>query len=159
MRERGHIGDEDTLTRDEQRQGRDVELGSRVITRTRQEHQGIPVFHADVVVTTDSERIIKINGHPAPNIELDTTTPANDYPTTVSLAEVLEDHPIVAEDEGTLLIMPVDDGYRLAWLGQVVIDRGPEEVVFDAETGAVLHREPLIVQAPPTPLAQSWGHR
>ena len=159
LQQRGHIGNEDELTRDARR--RDIELGSRVLTRTRQEHRGIPVFAADVMVTSDSGsgRIIKIHGHPAPDIELDTTTPANDYATTVSLAEALLSHSIVAEDEGTLLIMPVDGGYRLAWLGRVAIDRGPEEVVFDAETGAVLHREPRIVRAPPTPFPQVEGDR
>ena len=142
LRERGHIGDDDTLAPT----GREGRLGSRVLTRTRQEHQGIPIFAAEVVVTSEDERIVQIHGHPASDISLDTVTPANDYPATVDLAEAFLDHAIAPRDDGTLVIVPVDGGgYRLAWLGVVIIDQGPEQVALDAETGAVLHRVPLIL--------------
>ena len=143
LRRRGRIGDGDTLTPS----GREGRLGRRVIIRTQQEYRDIPVFAAEVVVTTEGERLIRIRGHPAPNIDLDTTTPVNDYPATVVLAEAVLDQDIVPEDEGTLVIMPVEGGYRFAWLGVVVIDQGPEQVVLDAETGAVLHRVSLIMNA------------
>ena len=96
-------------------------------------------------MTTEGERLIRIRGHPAPDVELDSTTPVNDYPTAMVLAEALLDRAIAPQDEGTLVIMTVDEGYRLAWLGVVVIDQGPEQVVLDAETGAVLHRVSLIM--------------
>ena len=143
LRQHGRIGDNDTLAPAE----RENQLGSRVLTRTRQEHQSIPVFAADIVVTTEDDRIIRIHGHPAPDIELENKTPANDYPATVALTEVVLDHAIATEDDGALVIMPVDGGYRLAWLGKVVIDQGPEQVALDAENGEVLHRVPLIRQA------------
>ena len=141
FRGRGSIGDDDTLTPS----GREGKLGRRVIIRTQQEHRGIPVFAAEVVVTTEDDRLIRIRGYPAPDIDLDSTTPVNDYPATVALAEALLDQAIAPQDEGTLVIMPVDGGYRLAWLGVVVVDQGPEQLVLDAETGAVLHRVTLIM--------------
>lgn len=142
LRRRGRIGEDDTLAPT----GREGQLGSRVFTRTRQEHRGVPIFAGEVVVTTEGERIIRIHGHPAPDVDLETTSPANDYPATVALAEAVLEQAIVAEDDGTLVIMPAAGGYRLAWVGNVVIDEGSEQVALDAETGAVLHRVPRILQ-------------
>lgn len=144
LRRRGHIGDEDTLSRS----GRERRLGDRVLTRAQQEHQGIPVFAGDVVVTTEGERIVQVHGHPVADIDLDTTVPANDYPATVTLAEALLGQVIAATDDGTLVIVAVEGGgYRLAWLGVVVIDEEPVQVALDAETGAVLHRAPIFQDA------------
>ena len=141
LRRRGDLGAEDTLTP----AGREGRLGSRVLIRTQQEHRGIPIFAADVVVTTEGERIVKIHGHPAPDVDLATTAPANDYSATLTLAEALLEHAVAPEDDGTLVIMPVDGGcYRLAWLGVVVINRGLEQVALDAETGNVLYRVPVV---------------
>lgn len=143
LRRRGHIDEDDTLVPT----GREGRLGSRVYTRTQQVHQGVPVFAADVVVTTEGDRIVKIHGHPAADVDL-VTTAVNDYSATVILAAALLEHAIEPEDDGTLLIMPVEDGgYRLAWMGVVVIDQGPEQVVFDAETGVVLLRLPAVLNA------------
>ena len=141
LRRRGNLGAEDALTP----AGREGRLGSKVLIRTQQEHRGIPIFAADVIVTTEGERIIKIHGHPAPDIDLATTTPANDYSATLTLAEALLEHAVAPEDDGTLVIMPVSGGgYRLAWLGVVVIDRGLEQVALDAETGNLLYRVPVV---------------
>ena len=141
LRRRGHLGDDDTLSPS----GRERRLRDRVLTRAQQEHQGIPVFAGDVVVTTEGERIVQVHGHPVADIDLDTIVPANDYPATVMLAEALLGQAIAATDDGTLVIMAVDvGGYRLAWLGVVVIDEEPVQVALDAETGAVLHRVPIF---------------
>ena len=141
LRRSGRIGDDDTLTPS----GQSGRLGRRVVIRTQQEHRGIPVFAAEVMVTTEGDRLIRMRGHPAPDIDLDRTTPVNDYPATVVLAEALLDHTIVPQDEGSLVIMPVDGGFRLAWLGVAVLDQGPEQLVLDAETGGVLHRVSLVM--------------
>ena len=84
LRTRGRIGDDDVLTPAGERV-----LGDRVFSRARQEHKDIPVFAAEVVVTVEGDRIVKIRGHAAPRIELATTTPAHDYPATVGEAERL----------------------------------------------------------------------
>ncbi len=146
LRARGQIGDDDVLTP----AGENV-LGDRVFSRARQQHQDIPVYAAEVVVTVEGDRIVRIRGHAAPRIELATTTPAQDYPTTVAAAAGLLNHDIATDDddEGTLVIFPVGGGYRLAWMGVVVIDQGPEEAVFDAETAEVLHRVPVVLDAAP----------
>ena len=153
LRARGQIGDDDVLTPD----GENV-LGDRVFSRARQEHKDIPVFAAEVVVTVEGDRIVRIRGHAAPRIELATTTPGQDYPATVAAAERLLNHDIATDDddEGTLVIFPVGGGYRLAWMGVVVIDRGPEQAVFDAETGEVLHRVPVVLDAAPG--RDRWVH-
>lgn len=154
LRRHGRIGPDDALVP----AGRARTLGTGTITRTRQEHKGIPVFAADVVVTARGGRIVDIRGHPAPDVRLEATSPEHDYPATVALAAERMSREIAAEDEGTLVIFAVDGGYRLAWLGAVVIDRTREQVVLDAETGDVLLRTPLVVHqapgvktAPPSP--------
>ena len=154
LRRRGRIGPDDALVP----AGGERTLGTGTITRTRQEHKGIPVFAADVVVTARGGRIVDIRGHPAPDVRLEAASPEHDYPATVALAAERLDREVAAEDEGTLVIFAVDGGYRLAWLGAVVIDRAREQVVLDAQTGDVLLRTPLVVHqapgvqtAPPSP--------
>ena len=154
LRRHGRIGPDDALVP----AGRERTLGTGTLTRTRQEHKGIPVLAADVVVTSRGGRIVGIRGHPAPAVRLEATSPEHDYPATVALAAGRLGREIAAEDEGTLVIFAVDGGYRLAWLGAVVIDRAREQVVLDAETGDVLLRTPLVVHqapgvktAPPSP--------
>lgn len=154
LRRLGRIGPDDILVP----AGRERTLGTGTITRTRQEHKGIPVFAADVVVTARGGRIVGIRGHPAPGVRLEATSPEHDYLATVALAAERLSREIAAEDEGTLVIFTVDGGYRLAWTGAVVIDRAREQVVLDAETGDVLLRTPLVVHqapgvktAPPSP--------
>lgn len=144
LRDRGRIGDDDALV-----PTGEGTLGERVFTRARQEHSGIPVYAAEVVVSSEGDRIVGIRGHPAPGIELRTTAPANDYPAAVALAEQRLAQGVAAygDDEGALVIFPAGGSYRLAWLGMVVLDRGPERVVFDAETGEILHRVPAIHEA------------
>ena len=143
LHRQGLIGADDTLAPT----GNEGRLGRFAVSRAIQEHKGIPVFAAQVVVTAEGSRIVKISGHPAPDVALDTTTPENDYPATLALAEDLLHHAVTADDEGSLVVFPTGDGYRLAWLGVVVIDGGREEAAFDAETGRVLHRVPVGVRA------------
>jgi len=145
LQEQGLIGADDKLTP----VGDTRPLGTFEISRANQEHEGLPIFAAQVVVTAEGQRIVKISGHAAPDVELDTATPANDYAATVALAESLLNHDITPVGEATLVIFPVDGGYRLAWLGEVVVDSGREEVAFDAETGRVLHRVPTSMPAAP----------
>ena len=160
LRRHGRIGPDDALVP----AGRERTLGTSTLTRTRQEHKGIPVFAADVVVTSSAGRIVDIRGHPAPAVRLEATSPEHDYPATVALAAERLDREVAAEDEGTLVIFAVDGGYRLAWLGAVVIDRARVQVVLDAETGDVLLRTPLVVhrapgdKAAPPPPPGACGH-
>lgn len=120
-------------------------LADTKIVRLRQTHNGIPVYGAEVTATTEDGRIVRILGHPASGIDIKSTTPPKDYPTTVAAASKLIEHDIETMDEGTLVIFPVQGGYRLAWEGVVRIDRGDERVVFDAETAEILLRQPLVI--------------
>ena len=142
LRRRDRLGDEDVL----QPSG-SHEIGDSVISGSRQRHQDIPVYGAEVRVVVRDGRIVSIRGHPAPDIHLDTTIPAHDYPSTIALAEALLAHDITPEDEGLLVIFATPAAYRLAWRGIVMIDWLQEEAVFDAETGEVLLRVPLVHDA------------
>ena len=139
LRRRDRLGDEDVL----QPSG-SQEIGDSVVSSSRQRHQDIPVYGAEVRVVVRDGRIVSIRGQPARDIHLDTTIPAHDYPSTIALAETLLAHDITPEDEGLLVIFATPAAYRLAWQGTVVIDQLQEEAVFDAETGEVLLRVPLV---------------
>ena len=120
-------------------------LADTKIVRLRQTHNGVPVYGAEVTATTEDGRIVRILGHPASRIDIKSTTPTKDYPTTVAAASKVLDHEIETMDEGTLVIFPVQGGYRLAWEGLVRIDQGDERVVFDADTAEILLRQPLVI--------------
>ena len=139
LRKRGRLGKNDLLL-----QGTKNQVEDTVFARAQQQHQGIPVYGASVVVTIRDGRIVGINGHPAPDIQLNTITPSNDYAATIALAEAILANEITAQDEGLLVIFATPAGHRLAWRGIVLIDGMPEEGVFDAETGEVLLRASLI---------------
>ena len=141
LRERGHIGADDAMIP----RGHPGRIGSQAKERLAQQHKGVVVIGAEVVVTVSGDRIARIRGELAPDIEVG-PAPANDYPATVSLAAHLSEKKIETrdEDEGTLVIMRIPDkSYRWAWQGHVWIDHVRESVVFDAETGEFLLREPL----------------
>ena len=84
LRRRGQLGADDSLaTVDTSR-----ELGETTVLRMRQDHRGIPVFAAEIVVSTLGDRIVRIAGDSAPDVRLDSTVPVNDYASAIALAEM-----------------------------------------------------------------------
>lgn len=141
LRKAGGIGAYDTL----EPTGGERLLGGKTIVRLRQKHKGIPVFAAEMVAVRGDGRIAKIQGYSAPAIEVD-TRPVNDYPTTIKLCGGLTGQSIKALTDGILVIFRLKDGrYRLAWEGVVLIDRGEERTLLDAETGEILLRLPVTL--------------
>lgn len=139
------------------------ELGETTVLRMRQEHRGIPVFAAEVVVSTLGGRIVRVAGDSTPDVRLDPIVPVNDYASTITLAESLTGLAITPQGDGALVVFPVENGGRLAWSGPAIIEQGleqdPEEVAgqnsaqsleqvyLDAANGEVLLRLPLVHQA------------
>ena len=167
LRQRGRLGADDSLAN----VSGSRELGETTILRMRQEHQGIPVFAAEVVVSTLEGRIVRVAGDSTSDVRLVSTVPVNDYASTIMLAEMLTGLAITPQDDGTLVVFPTDEGDRLAWSGPAIIEQGqeqdvesdleqnPEEVAgqnsaqsleqvyLDAANGEVLLRLPLVHQA------------
>ena len=151
LRKAGRIGNQDTL----EPAGGTRQMVGKTISRLRQKHKGIRVFAAEVAVIAEGRRIVKIQGHPAPAIDID-PRPAHDYPTSIALAADSTGKRIEALDEGTLVIFRVaGGGYRLAWEGVVLIDLGEERTIFDAETGEILLRVPVVVGSRAAPAGES----
>ena len=166
LRERQRLGADDSLANVSESR----ELGEITVLRMRQEHRGIPVFAAEVAVSTLDGRIVRIAGDSTSDIRLDSNVPANDYPSTVALAELLTDLAITPQDDGALVVFPAENGGRLAWAGPAIIaggleqdseefpeqapaelpgpDLAPslEQVYLDAANGEVLLRLPLVHQ-------------
>ena len=159
LRQRGRLGADDSLANESGPR----ELGETTVLRMRQEHRGIQVFAAEVVVSTLEGRIVRIAGDTTPDILLDSTVPANDYPSTIMLAEMLTGLAIAPQDDGTLVVFPTDNGGRLAWSGPALVEQAleqdPEEVAgqnpaqsleqvyLDVANGEILLRLPLVHQA------------
>ena len=150
LRQRGQIGADDSLAN----VGGSPELGETTVLRMRQEHRGIPVFAAEVVVSTLEGRIVRIAGDSTPDIRLDSTVPVNDYSVTIALAEMLTGLTITPQDDGALVVFPADNGGRLAWSGPAIVEQGLEQdpaqsleqVYLDGVNGEVLLRLPLVHQ-------------
>ena len=158
LRQRGQLGADDSLAN----VSGSRELGEITVTRMRQEHRGIPVFAAEVVVSTLGGRIVRIAGDSIPDIRLDSTVPLNDYSPTIALAEMLTGLTITPQDDGALVVFPAENGDRLAWSGPAIVEQGleqdpvelpeqnpaqsVEQVYLDAVSGEVLLRLPLVRQ-------------
>ena len=158
LRQRGQLGADDSLAN----VGGSPELGETTVLRMRQEHRGIPVFAAEVVVSTLGGRIVRIAGDSTSDIRLDSTVPINDYSRTIALAEILTGLTITPQDDGALVVFPADNGGRLAWSGPAIVEQGlepdpvelpeqnpaqsVEQVYLDAVNGEVLLRLPLVRQ-------------
>lgn len=140
LRESGRLGDDDAL---EARSG-PRSLAGKTQTRLAQTHKGIPVFAAEIVATLDGKRVISIQGHTSSSIKVD-AAPPNDYRRTIALARKSIRSEIETLDGGSLVILAVEGGHRLGWLGLVAIGGVQERVIFDAETGEILFREPATV--------------
>lgn len=166
LRERQRLSADDSLANVSESR----ELGEITVLRMRQEHRGIPVFAAEVAVSTLDGRIVRIAGDSTADILLDSIVPANDYPSTVALAETLTDLAITPQDDGVLVVFAAENGGRLAWAGPAIIaldlerdseefpeqapaeipgpDLAPslEQIYLDAANGEVLLRLPLVHQ-------------
>ena len=158
LRQRGQLGADDALAN----VSGSRELGGVTVTRMRQEHRGIPVFAAEVAVSTLGGRIVRIAGDSIPDIRLDSTVPLNDYSPTITLAEMLTGLTITPQDDGALVVFPAENGDRLAWSGPAIVEQGleqdpvelpeqnpaqsVEQVYLDAVSGEVLLRLPLVRQ-------------
>ncbi len=142
LRQAGRIGPADTLAP----KGSPGRIGGTTVSRFGQTHEGMPVFAAEVVATTEGSRVIRVDGHLASRIEVD-GPPARDYPETVALAERASGEDIDPLDEGSLVVVRMDGRTDVvAWSGSVATGRGSERVILDPATGAVLFREPLVLQ-------------
>ena len=140
LRRSGRLGIHDNLeARSEAR-----DLSGKIQRRYRQIHKGVPVFAAEVVVSVSGDRMISIQGHTSPSIDID-TDPANDYERTTSLAKMAAGATIEALDDGILVILAVAGGHRVGWLGRAAVDGVEERLIFDAETGEILFREPIRI--------------
>ena len=144
LRQRGRLGTGDSLAN----VSGSRDLGEATILRMRQEHHGIPVFAAEVVVSTLGDRIVRIAGDSTPDVRLDSTVPVNDYASAIALAQTLTGIVIAPQDDGALVVFPSDGGGRLAWSGPALVDQSPEQVAGDiAETGLAQSLEHVYLDA------------
>lgn len=119
---------------------RDTLVRGRVHTHLQQVYRGVPVVGGDVTrQTDDSGATVSLFGAIYPDIDLDTTprlTP--------------EDAAAVAQRAGgtapgplrqpTLVVIPLDAGYRLAYTTTTISADGATRYVIDAQTGDLLRR-------------------
>jgi len=120
------------------------QLAGKTQARFQQVHKGVPVFAAEIVVSVDGEKMISILGHTSPEIDVD-PAPTNDYSRTIALARRATQSTIEILNDGSLVILAVEGGHRVGWLGLVRVDSAEERVILDAETGEILFREPTKI--------------
>ena len=142
LRRQGAIGADDVL----ESSGGMSELNATGLIRLKQEHKGIPVYAAEIVATVSAERVVAVQGHLAPGIDV-RKAPKRDYAETISLAEQVLAMDIAPQGQGSTVIFRDQSGRaRVAWRGLVLIDHAQEQVLFDPDTGRILHRVPVNLE-------------
>lgn len=140
LRKSDRLGTEDALV-----QSTEVRmLGGKSQVRLEQAHKGVRVFAAEIVITVEGNRLISIQGHTSPQIGVGTEPPKS-YKQTVALARKAIPQRIETLDAGSLVIVAVEGGHRLGWLGLVAVDGVQERLIFAADTGEILFREPATI--------------
>lgn len=140
LRESGRIGEQDKLVP----KSSGSEIGQHHVVRFQQEYKGLPVIGAEVITASMAGKVVKIMGQTAPRIDIE-IEPGLDYEQAILAAMEALGTEIKALDEGQLRIFRAPDDYRLSWYGMVVIGVESEYVVFDAHSGEVLFRNPVVV--------------
>ena len=142
LRRTGAIGTDDVL----ESSGNMTELNTTGLIRLKQKYKGIPVYGAEVVATVSADRVVALQGHLAPGIDV-RIAPTRDYAATISLAERVLAVDIAPQGQGSTVIFRDQSGRaRVAWRGLVLIDHAQEQVLFDPDTGRILLRVPVNLE-------------
>jgi Zn-dependent metalloprotease len=115
----------------------DTMIPGRTVERLSQSYEGLPVFGGQVIRQMDGRSMISVTGRLYDALDMDvdpSISPARANEIGVAAA------PAGAEIRGetTLGIVPVDDGYRLAYRMKVRSDWSMREVYVDANSGQIV---------------------
>jgi thermolysin len=115
----------------------DKMIPGRAIERLSQVYEGLPVFGGQVVRQMDGRSIISVTGRLYDTLELNTTASISPQQ---AAAIAISGAPAGAHVPGetTLGIVPVENGYRLAYRMVVRSDWTIREVYVDAQSGAIV---------------------
>jgi bacillolysin len=124
----------------------DTMIPGHVHERLKQMYKGVPVFGGQLARQMDGRSIISVSGRLYDGIDLDVTP-------QVSSAQAA-DTAVQASAAGARLygtpaldVLPVDDGYKLAYRMEVRSDWDIRDVAVDAASGAVIYSRSQIETA------------
>ncbi len=115
----------------------DTMIRGRAVERLRQVYEGMPVFGAEVVRQMDGRSTISVTGRLYEALDM-TVAPSISSQRATEI--VMSTAPAGAQVAGetSLGIVPVENGYRLAYRMLVRSDWAIQEVYVDAHTGAIV---------------------
>ena len=121
----------------------DTLMPGRVHERLKQVYEGVPVFGGQLVRQMDGRSIISLSGRLYRDIELDVTPQIS--------SEQAGDRAVRASAAGAhvygepvLYVLPVDEGYKLAYRMQVRSDWDLRDVAVDALNGSIVYSRSQI---------------
>jgi len=115
----------------------DTMIDGRAIERLGQFHEGLPVFHGQVVRQMDGRAIVSVTGRLYEALDVDvnpTITPEH----AGALAAAAVGAGANVRGEAALGILPVENGYRLVYRMVVLSDWAIREVYVDADSGEIV---------------------
>ena len=115
----------------------DSVISGRAVERLGQFHQGLPVFGGQVVRQMDGRSHVSVTGRLYETLNVD-VSPALTVERAGEFAIASVGPGGNVRGEATLGILPVPNGYRLAYRMLVLSDWAIRDVFVDADTGAIL---------------------
>ena len=115
----------------------DTMMPGRAVERLGQFHEGLPVFGGQVVRQMDGRAIVSVTGRLYEALEIDVNpsiTPEQAGAAALASAGAGAN----IKGETTLGILPVENGYRLAYRMLVLSDWAIREVYVDADSAAIV---------------------
>lgn len=115
----------------------DAMIDGRAFERLGQFHEGLPVFGGEAVRQMDGRTIVSVTGRLYESLNLDINPSiAPEHAKAAAIAALGAGANVPGEV--TLGILPVEQGYRLAYRMRVLSDWAIRDVYVDADTGAIL---------------------
>ena len=115
----------------------DTMIGGRAVERLAQFHEGLPVFGGQAVRQMDGRSVISVTGRLYEAMEV-SVSPSISSQRAGEIALAAAPPGAQVSGETVLGIVPVENGYRLAYRMRVRSDWAIRDVYVDAETGAIV---------------------
>src|SRR5262245_11563524 len=115
----------------------DTMLPGRRHERLDQFVRGVRIAGGDIVRQTANDGTVSIFGMLHPGLELDVTPALSAERARDAIAQAVSGEPF---GDGELVVLPLSDGYHLAYYGQAATDTEIVNAYIDANSGAVLQR-------------------
>jgi bacillolysin len=137
----------DRMTRGDELRARltrtDTLIAGRSVEQLTQYYKGVHVWGGSVARQFDGSSVISVFGSVYQGLDLE-VTPALDRDAARAALEAIGGTMLTTDTDPELVVLPLDDGARLAWTGAVMLRGDVVRAFVDAANGRVLRRYTAI---------------